>query len=451
MINKNNNLINQKIKVLPFGKGWNGLLIWIYLLCILTTSSIIAQQTPAPKQSEAVTILGATAHLGNGKVIQNSFIQFENGKLTVVDDARLTKKPIKGKVIKAQGKQLYPGFITMNSTLGLVEIDAVKATKDESELGEFNPNIRSIVAYNPESKITETVRANGVLIGQITPRGGRISGSSSVVQFDAWNYEDALLKADEGIHLNWPATFYTSGWWANGTSLKQNKKYAEQVTKISDFFDQTKLPDAEAINLKQRALSGLYNGTKTLYVHANNETEIIDAISFKNKNNIKKMVIVGGYEAYKLTDLLKKNNIAVVLKRIHSLPSSDDDAIKLPFKLAKILDDAGVLVALDTAGDMERMNSRNLPFNAGTAVAYGLDYEKAVAMLTANPAKIMGLNKQFGTIEVGKDATLILSTGDALDMRGNHIEKAFIQGRDINLDTHQKQLYRNFMKKYEQE
>ena len=422
----------------------------LYLLIFISFINLFSQQTPAPKQTEAVTILGATAHIGNGKVIKNSFIQFENGKLTVVDNATLTRKPIKGKVIQAQGKHIYPGFITLNSTLGLVEIDAVKASNDVSEIGTFNPHIRSIVAYNPESKVTESVRANGVLIGQITPRGGRISGSSSVVQFDAWNYEDALLKADEGIHLNWPSTFYTSGWWANGTSVKKNKNYTKQVQQINDFFDQTKLPGAEAINLKQKAMQGLYNGTKTLYVHANNETELMDAISFKNKNNIKKMVIIGGYEAYKITDLLKKNNIAVVLKRIHSLPNTDDEDIKLPFKLAKKLDDAGILVALDTAGDMERMNTRNLPFNAGTAVAYGLDYEKAVAMLTKNPATILGMDKQIGTLKVGKDATLILSSGDALDMQGNNIEKAFINGRDINLDTHQKQLYRKFKKKYKQ-
>ena len=424
----------------------------LYLIVALFVSfQTFSQQTPAPKQTETVTILGAIAHLGNGKVIKNSFIQFENGVLTVVDDASLTKKPIEGKVIKATGKHLYPGFITMNSTLGLVEIDAVKATIDEREIGAFNPNIRSIIAYNPESKVTETVRANGVLIGQITPRGGRVSGTSSVVQFDAWNYEDALIKEDDGIHLNWPATFYTFGWWANGTTLKENKNYNKQVQEIEDFFDSSKFPPVNATNLKQKALQGLYNGTKILYVHANNETEITDAISFKNKNKIKKMVIIGGYEAIKVADLLKKNNVAVVLKRIHSLPNTDDEDIKLPFKLAKKLDDTGILVALDTAGDMERMNTRNLPFNAGTTVAYGLDYEKAVAMLTGNPAKIMELDTRLGTLEVGKDATLIISTGDALDMRGNNIETAFIQGREINLDTHQKQLYRKFRKKYELE
>jgi imidazolonepropionase-like amidohydrolase len=417
----------------------------LYIILLITTFSF-SQQTPAPKQTEAITIIGATAHLGNGKVIKNSFIQFKNGILTAVDNALLTKKPLKGKIIKAKGKHLYPGFITMNSTLGLVEIDAVKATIDQREMGDFNPHIRSIIAYNPESKIIETVRANGVLIGQITPRGGSVSGNSSVVQFDAWNYEDAVIKENDGIHLNWPLTFYSSGWWVKKVS--PNKNYEKQVKKIIDFFDRTKFSDINETNLKQKALQGLYNGNKTLYVHANNETEIVDAISFKKKNNIQKMVIIGGYEAINISDLLKENNIAVVLKRIHSLPNTDDEDIKLPYKLAKQLDEVGIIVALDTAGDMERMNSRNLPFNAGTAVSYGLEYEKAVAMLTSNPAKIMGLDKRIGTLEVGKDATLIISAGDALDVIGNNIEKAFIQGRDINLDTHQKKLYRKFKKKY---
>ncbi len=417
----------------------------LIFLLIITAS---AQQTPAPKQTETITIIGATAHIGNGNVIKNSFIQFEDGKITIIKESNDKNNP-KGIVIQAKGKHIYPGFITLNSTLGLVEIDAVKATIDEREIGTFNPHIRSIIAYNPESRVTETVRANGVLIGQITPRGGRISGTSSVVQFDAWNYEDATLKVDEGIHLNWPATFYTAGWWANGTTLRQNKNYSKQVQKIDDFFDQNSLPDDKENNLKQQVIQGLFTGSKTLYVHANNETEITDAIAFKNKNKIKKMVIIGGYEAIKVINLLKENIIPVVLKRIHSLPNTNDEDIKLPFKLAKQLDDAGIIVALDTAGDMERMNSRNLPFNAGTAVAYGLPYERAVAMLTKNPAIILGMEKQIGTLEQGKDATLIISTGDALDMRGNNIEKAFIQGRDINLDTHQKQLYRKFSKKYE--
>ncbi len=420
----------------------------IYLLLIGFTPTLFGQQTPAPKQSKTIAIIGATAHIGNGQVIENSILVFENGKITLISKNNTTNNDFKGDVIQAKGKHIYPGFIALNSTLGLVEIDAVKATLDLNEIGTFNPHIRSIIAYNTESKITETVRANGVLLGQITPRGGFISGTSSMVQFDAWDYEDAIVKKDDGIHLNWPSSFKRTGWWAQPGSLKENKNYIKQTQSIARFFKATKLNNSNATNLKYNAMKGLYTGNKTLFIHVNGEKEIIDVISFTTKHAINKVVLVGAFQSFKLTDLLNKNNIAVILKRVHSLPTTEDQDIKLPFKTAKLLSDAGIVVALDPSGDMERMNTRNLPFYAGTAVAYGLDYEKAIAMLTLNAAKIVGIDKQSGSLEVGKDATLFISTGDALDMRTNNVERAFINGRNISLDTHQKQLYRKFSAKF---
>jgi len=161
-------------------------------LAVVLSTVVLAQQTPAPKQTQAISIEGATAHLGNGDVIDNALIMFNEGKLTFVGSA-LTKIARQGTIINAQGKHIYPGFIAPNSTLGLVEIDAVRATEDENEVGNMNPHIRSIIAYNTESKVVESMRINGVLMGQITPRGGRISGTSSIVQFDAWNWEDAVI------------------------------------------------------------------------------------------------------------------------------------------------------------------------------------------------------------------------------------------------------------------
>ena len=168
----------------------------ILAFAVLLSSIVIAQQTPASKQTNAISIEGATAHLGNGEVIENSLIMFNNGKFTFVGSAN-TKIARQGKVMNATGKHLYPGFIAPNSTLGLVEVDAVRASNDADEVGAMNPHIRSLIAYNTESKIIESMRPNGVLMGQITPRGGRISGTSSIVQFDAWNWEDAAIKADD--------------------------------------------------------------------------------------------------------------------------------------------------------------------------------------------------------------------------------------------------------------
>ena len=170
------------------------------------------QQTPAGPQTEAVSIEGATAHLGNGKVIENSLIMFAEGKLTFVGDAR-SRIARQGKVINASGMHVYPGFIAPGKSLGLVEINAVRASDDQDELGGMIPHVRSIRAYNAESQVVESLRPNGILISQITPKGGRISGTSSIVQLDAWNWEDALVKEDDGVNLNWPSSFRRGRWW----------------------------------------------------------------------------------------------------------------------------------------------------------------------------------------------------------------------------------------------
>jgi imidazolonepropionase-like amidohydrolase len=426
-----------------------------YIVIILCCVSFgFAQQTPAPTQSEAFTIVGATAHIGNGTVIENSAIIVENGKIVACVDATTTKIGYKGTIINAEKKHVYPGFIAPNSTLGLQEIGAVRATNDTRELGKMLPHIRSLIAYNTESKIVESMRPNGVLIGQITPRGGTISGTSSIVQFDAWNWEDATLKTDEGIHMNWPSSFRRGRWWLGEDSgLKPNKNYAKEVDDIQKFVAASKAylkGDKTVTNLPYEAMQGLYNGSQTLYVHADDEKGITDAVNFTKTNGISKLVIVGGYEAYKVADLLKANNVGVLAQRVHLTPEFDDDDYDYPYKLAKILVDKGVLVGLESSGQMERMNTRNLPFYAGTVAAHGLDKEEALKLITSNTAKILGIDKHLGTLEVGKDATLFISEGDALDMRTNKVSHAFINGRAISLETHQTKLWKRYKAKYNQ-
>ncbi|MGS2726316.1 amidohydrolase family protein [Psychroserpens sp. BH13MA-6] len=422
------------------------------VLMFLSISIGYAQQTPAPKQSKAIAITGATAHIGNGNVIDNSIIVFEDGILKTVADFTTVKMDLNGmEIIEANGKHVYPGFIVPNSTLGLVEIDAVRATDDDNELGSWNPHIRSLIAYNAESKVVESMRPNGVLLGQITPRGGRISGTSSIVQFDAWNWEDAVIKEDDGIHMNWPSSFTRGRWWlGEDPGMKVNKNYDEQVQEIADFFSETKTyarSNPSTVNLLYAATEGLFDGNKTLFIHVDDEKGITDAINFSKSHGVSSTVIVGGYEAYKVTDLLKKHNIPVLLTRVHSRPNQTDDDYDLPFKLAKWLSDKGVVVALETSGQMERMNSRNLPFYAGTTVAYGLSKEKALELITLNPAKILGIDNAYGSLEEGKSATLFISEGDALDMRTNSLTHAFIDGRELSLETHQTELWQRYSKK----
>ncbi|MBF8149445.1 amidohydrolase family protein [Winogradskyella sp. F6397] len=424
----------------------------LFLLCITFG---FAQQTPAPKQIKDFAIVGATAHIGDGTVIENSIIVVRNGKITTIGPEATT--PITRQAmdfIDGKGKDVYPGFIVANGTLGLVEVDAVKASDDLEELGTYNPHIRSIIAYNTESKIIESMRPNGVLLGQVVPRGGRISGTSSVVQYDAWNWEDAAIKMDNGIHVNWPNSFRRGRWWmGEDRGLKPNKDYAKQVKELSDYFNESKSYNKGSkteLHLPFNALAGIFDGSKRLYINADDEKGITDAVNFAKSHGVSKITIVGGYQAGQIADFLKQNEVSVLLKRIHSRPELEDDDYDQPYKLAKKLVDAGVLVALEPSGQMERMNSRNLPFYAGTTVAHGITKEQALQLITQNPAKILGIDDNYGTLEVGKSATLFISEGDALDMRTNQLTHAFIDGRHLSLETHQTELWKRYSKKPKQ-
>ena len=409
-----------------------------------------AQQTPANIQKEAISIEGAVAHLGNGEVIENSLIIFEGGKISYVGDAK-TRIARKGTIIKADGKHLYPGFIVTCASLGLIEVDAVRASNDKDEIGELIPHVRSLIAYNAESKVVESMRPNGVLLGQISPKGGTISGTSSVMQFDAWNWEDAVVKEDDGIHLSWPNSFKLSP-SSEGQDRRHipNDNYAKEKEKIISFLKNAlaygKSPAPE-INPAFAATQGLFNGTQKLYVYADGENEIIDAITNTKNLGIQEVVLVGGYHAYKITDFLKQHQISVLVRAPHNLPSSEDDDYDLPYKLPKLLSDSGLLVAMQNT-DAKNFQNRNLPFYAGQLVQQGLSKEKALQMITLNPAKILGIDQDYGTLEVGKSATLFISEGDALDMRTNQLSKAFIDGRDISLETHQTELWKRYMEKY---
>ena len=423
----------------------NNYLILIY--CLVFFAGAQAQQ-PAKKQQKSILLLGATAHLGTGKVIPKSAIGFSKGKIDMVlaaIDIRMDSTKY-DTVIYIKGKHVYPGFIAPNSRLGLVEIEAVRASRDFDEVGQFNPHIRSLTAYNTDSRITPTIRTNGVLIAEVAPEGGIISGSSSIFNLDGWNWEDAVLQKDNGIHLNWPRLQKHF----EGEAKKQKKaeeKYQEQIKEIKSFFQQSlayqKVDFHLESNLRFEAMSPLFDKKCKLFIHADRVQEITDAIYFFEAFDVE-IVLVGAYDAWIVADLLKDRSIPVLLGRVHALPLRQDDPIDLPFQLPKLLSEKGLLVGLENSGRMEAMGTRNLPFYAGTAIAYGVDPEAAVAMLSLNTAKILGIDDQVGSLEEGKQATLFVSDGDALDMRTNRVSLAFIQGKFLDLDNPQKELYRKY-------
>jgi hypothetical protein len=428
-------------------KSWSKTL-FLPLFCLLP-ALLPAQYVPVPAQvqTQPILISGATAHLGNGEVIENSLVAFEQGRFSVVADARIKRGFPEYKIIDATGKHLYPGFIAPNTTLGLTEISGVKATLDNAEIGELNPNIRSIVAYNTDSEITPTVRSMGVLLAETVPQGGRISGTSSIVSLDAWNWEDAAYAMDIAMHLNWPVN--ASFNWQE-QRMSKNERYDEQIRELEAYFKEAQAycnnGKPQEKNLRFEAMKGLFDGSKRLFIHADNVQSIQESVLFAEKYNLAP-VIVGGRDSWMITDFLKSHKVPVILDSTQRLPSREDEDIDQPYKTPALLQKAGVTWCFSHGGYWQQ---RNLPFQAGQAIPFGLGYEDAIRALTATPAMIFGIDKTTGTIETGKDATFFLCEGDVLDMRSSKVSHAFIQGREISLDNKQEMLYRRFQMKYKQ-
>lgn len=416
---------------------------------------VSAQETvyPAPTQKQTIALTNATIHIGNGQVIENGMVVISGGKIAEV---RPTAAIMDVKVIDCKGKHVYPGLILSESNLGLVEVGSVRATDDETELGNINPSIRSIVAYNTDSKVTNTLRNNGILLANIVPAGGVISGSSSVVQLDAWNWEDAAYLKDNAIHFRMPSLMIRAGgrggfgrFGGQQPAGDPIKRALDQIESVKVFFREAKayLQEAkhEATNLKYEAVKELFTKKQKLFIHCDIVKQMLVAIDFVKEFGFD-VVVVGGSESYQIADLLKQNNISVILGPMHSLPTMVDDDVDQPYKTPAALQKAGVLFAIND--DDGNTRQRNLAFNAGTAAAYGLSKEEALAAVSLNAAKILGVDDKTGSIEKGKDANVLVCDGDLLDMRSNIIQYAFIQGRQIDLNDKHKQLYERYKYKY---
>lgn len=422
----------------------------IFALLMLASLGLNAQETmhPSPAQTKKIVISGGTLHIGNGQVIENGTLSIEKGKIKI-ETATVTGDVER---IDATGKHVYPGIIAPNTNMGLVEVSSTKSTADFDELGDMNPSVRSIVAYNTDSKVINTVRSNGVLLAQIVPQGGLISGSSTVVQLDAWNWEDAAYALDNGIHMTFPALINRPMQMRRrGGDSDPVKLGLERIEQGRVFFREAKAYLQEkthaATNLKFEATRGLFDRSKTLYIHCDLVKEMLVAIDFAKEFNFK-LVIAGGADSYMIADILAANNVAVILHEPHALPATEDDAVDQPYKTGAQLQKAGVLFSICQDSGDGYTQIRNLPFLAGTMSTYGLTKEEALAAITLNPAKIMGIADRTGSLENGKDANIVISTGDILDMKSSVVTHAFIQGRAINLDNKHTQLFNRYKYKY---
>jgi len=344
-------------------------------------------------------------------------------------------------------------LVLLNSNHGLSEIGSVEETQDSKELGQINPGVRTLVAYNTDSHAIPVVRSNGILLAQVAPSGGLLSGTSSVMQLDAWNWEDAAYEIDNGVHLNWPRISERRGRGRSFSMFRRTENsgtFDQRYLELDRFFSEAaayhELDNPKRKNLRFEAVRGLFSGEKTLFINVSEAKGIITSVNFTKEHGIKKVVLVGvGEDALLVKEFIKENNVPVILGNIFSMPAHEHSDTRMPFKMAKLFNDEGILTGITHTSSSHAFN---LPFSAGQAVAYGLEKETALKMITFNNARILGIEDRTGSLEIGKDANIVVSTGDILDVMTNNVELAYINGRSIDLDNKFKMLYERFQEKY---
>ncbi|MFQ5709536.1 MAG: amidohydrolase family protein [bacterium] len=428
------------------------------LLSLGSNNGQASDQIPAAPQDHPIALIGGTVHTVSGTTIENGTVLFVDGKITAIGTN--VDLPEGTETIAVTGKHVYPGMIAANTMLGLVEISAVRATRDFAEVGDITPNVRAEAAINPDSELLPVARANGVTAALSIPGGGLISGTSALIVLDGWTWENLTLKAPVGLHVWWPRMGVNRAPWITKSEKDQLKERDERLQRIRDAFEEARaylkakkaeqqkgVPFHES-DLRWHAMVPFLTREAPVFVHANEIRQIQAAVDWAKEEGVK-MVLVGGRDAWRVADLLKENDIPVVIAGTHAVPMRRWEAYDAPFTNPVKLYQAGVKFCIaGPGGSFGAAHERNLPYEAATAAAYGLPKEEALKAVTLYPAQILGVADRLGSLETGKDATLIITDGDPLEIR-THVEKEFIQGRKIDLTSRHTQLYEKYKTKYE--
>ncbi len=421
------------------------------LLAVGLGLSLIAQALPpepAAPQKAPIAIVGATIHVGDGQVIEQGVVTFGDGIITGVFSKDESPELDGHEVLELPGEHLYPGFILPNTRVGLREVGSVRATRDSRERGLVNASVRTLTSFNTDSELLPTYRFNGVLIAQVTPRGSLVAGNSSVVQMDAWNWQDAAVQADDALHIYWPALVKRKiDAVKQQISYERDDNYETRVETLRTLLAEAKQP--ESTNLNVLAVQQVLSGKRQLFVHAEQAKQLADAVQFIRQFEVPRPVLVGAREALKVKELILSAKIPVLVQTVHGLPWMPGHSVDESYDRAARFVKAGFKIGLAAKIRQEPSSGRNLPFMAGTVAAYGIGREQAVQLITLGNAELLGIDDRLGSISVGKHATLFTSRGDALDMRTNNVTSAFIQGRRVEIDGMQQELNERFRRKYQ--
>ena len=410
-------------------------------------------QDPTPSDLPWVFFRGGTIHRIQGDPIKSGVLGIQGHRIVYVGTELPAEISSRGEVIDMTGKHLYPGMIDADTALGLIEIEAVRATNDTAETGSLNPNAEAITAFNPDSELIPVARADGILTAMSVPRGSFVTGRSALMRLDGWHTTDMALRRHAGLHITWPrfAPMRFSG-RPNDAEEDANRKDARQkrMNSLVDLFEDAKgvlQGSGVASNLRLEAVAQVLRHEYPIYVHVDEQRGIEEAVTFAKRFDCR-LVIVGGYDAPRCASLLKEQKVPVIVAGTHRLPAHASSPYDEPFTVPSRLYQAGVSFCLAGHDRFSASGVRNLPQHAGTAVAFGLPRDIGLRSITLSAAEIVGIADQLGSLEVGKNATFVVSTGDPLEI-GSRVLTAFLDGKEVDLENRQKRLWRKYKAKYE--
>jgi imidazolonepropionase-like amidohydrolase len=436
-----------------------GTIINFIIFCLIISIAIVnaSDQIPGKKQDHPIVLIGGTIHTVSGETIQRGMVLFEDGIISAIG-TRLDL-PEGTEKIDISGQHVYPGLIDANTVIGLVEISAVRATLDIAEVSEIKPNIRSEVAINPDSELIPVTRTNGITYAHVIPRGGLISGTSAMIMMDGWTSEDMTLRAPIGLMVNWPEMDISDGPGVTKSEKEQLMAIEKKISTLTNAFLDAraylKAKSAEqqgnapfhASDSRWDAMIPILNRELPVLIHASKIRQIHAAIHWATKEDLK-IILMTGQDVVLALDLLKGKNIPIILEGIFNIPSRRWEPYNTSYMTPTRLYEAGITFCIASTGSsFEAPHIRNLPYHAGMAAAYGLPKAEALKSITQYPAQILGVIDKIGTIEIGKDASMIITDGDPLEMN-TKVNLEFIQGRKIDLTNRHTQLYQKYSTKY---
>ncbi len=431
-------------------RGFHRNTLWIALLIFLPWLASGHDQPPARPQREPILLRGGTLHTGTQGVLFGHDLLFVGGKIAAIGPA--LPPPPGTRIVELDGAHVYPALIALQTTLGLVEIEAARATVDTVETGDSTPEVEAHVAYNPDSEVIPTVRAHGIAVAQVSPGlgrfRGRFGGSSYVTRLDGWTKEDAGYRLRWGQQLRWPERVAPRSFFApplddQRKAVRESRAALErEFQSAREYFANRRVPPASgSTDLRWEGLKGVLEGKEPIFILAETAMGIGQALDFVEREKVR-AVLVGGAEADFHASRLRRLDVPVVVGSTHRVPLREEAAWDDSYTLPARLNRAGVRVALAMPGHF--WDVRNLPFQVGQAIAFGLDPEIGLRSVTAEPARILGLESKLGSLEVGKDATLVVSRGNLFDPLTQRVTHLFLDGREVDLDHRHKRFERKY-------